>query len=186
MHPIRLVSTDDLRRTRLTVFFRYLLAIPHFIWLMLWGIAAYLALIASWFATLFAGQTPAGLHGFLSRYLRYSTRVSAYTYLLADPFPPFSDAGAYPIDLEIDPPAPQGRALTFFRYIVALPAMLVAGILGYLLGLLAFLGWFAALFTGRMPGGLANLGRYCLRFQMQTNACIFLLTARYPSFSFEG
>lgn len=132
--------------------------------------------------------------------------MSAYTYLLADPFPPFSDAGTYPIDLEIGPPAPQSRALTFFRYIVALPALLVAVktsaadvvllgflplllvnfILGLPLLLLAFLGSFAALFTGRMPGRLANLGRYCLRVQMQTNAFFFLLTDRYPSFSFEG
>ena len=28
-HPIGLVVTDDLRRSRLTVFFRYLLVIPH-------------------------------------------------------------------------------------------------------------------------------------------------------------
>src|SRR5207244_7288926 len=34
-YPVRLVVTDDLRRTRLTVFFRLLLAIPHFIWLSL-------------------------------------------------------------------------------------------------------------------------------------------------------
>ena len=28
---------DDLQRSRLTVFFRLLLGIPHFIWLVLWG-----------------------------------------------------------------------------------------------------------------------------------------------------
>ena len=31
-HPVRLVVRDDLRRTRLTVLFRLLLAIPHFFW----------------------------------------------------------------------------------------------------------------------------------------------------------
>ena len=39
-HPIRLILSDDLSRTRLTVFFRLILAIPHLIWLGLWGIAA--------------------------------------------------------------------------------------------------------------------------------------------------
>ena len=48
-HPVRLVVTDDLRRSRLTVFFRLLLAIPHFIWLSLWGIAAEIALVIAWF-----------------------------------------------------------------------------------------------------------------------------------------
>ena len=31
-HPVRLVVSDDLQRNRLTVFFRLILAIPHFIW----------------------------------------------------------------------------------------------------------------------------------------------------------
>ena len=36
-HPVGLVVTDDLRRSRLTVFFRLILAIPHFIWFVLWS-----------------------------------------------------------------------------------------------------------------------------------------------------
>ena len=36
---MRLTVTDDLRRSRLTVFFRLLLGIPHFIWWTLWTIA---------------------------------------------------------------------------------------------------------------------------------------------------
>ena len=35
--PIRLTVADDLRRSRLTTFFRLLLAIPHLVWLLLWG-----------------------------------------------------------------------------------------------------------------------------------------------------
>lgn len=31
MHPIALIVDDDLKRTRITVFFRMLLAIPHLI-----------------------------------------------------------------------------------------------------------------------------------------------------------
>ena len=37
-HPIGLIVTDDLQRNRLTVFFRLLLAIPHFIVVILWGV----------------------------------------------------------------------------------------------------------------------------------------------------
>ena len=37
---------DDLRRSRVTVFFRLPLAIPHFVWLALWAIAAVFAVIA--------------------------------------------------------------------------------------------------------------------------------------------
>ena len=42
-HPIQVVVTDDLRRSRLTVFFRGLLVIPHLIVLILWSIAAEIA-----------------------------------------------------------------------------------------------------------------------------------------------
>ena len=40
-HPIRLLVTDDLHRSRLTVFFRLPLSIPHFFWLGLWSIVAF-------------------------------------------------------------------------------------------------------------------------------------------------
>src|SRR5690606_24946810 len=40
-HPVRATVADDLRRNRLTVFFRLLLALPHLVWLALWGIAAF-------------------------------------------------------------------------------------------------------------------------------------------------
>ena len=33
-HPVQLVVEDDLQRNRLTVFFRLILAIPHFIWVV--------------------------------------------------------------------------------------------------------------------------------------------------------
>ncbi len=84
-----LIITDDLRRfARLTVFFRLLLVIPHLIWLAIWGIAVYFAVIIAWFAALFTGRVPEGIHNFNSSYLRYLTRVSGYYFLLANPFPP--------------------------------------------------------------------------------------------------
>jgi hypothetical protein len=182
-HPIRLVVTDDLRRSRLTVFFRLILVIPHYVWLYLWGIAACFAWIAAWFAALFTGRVPDGLHGFLASYLRYQTYVCAYLYLLADPFPPFSSSAGYPVSLEVDPPERQSRWVTFFRGILAIPALLIGTVLSYLLGLLAFLAWFACLFTGRMPEGFENLGAYCLRYYEQMYAYLYLLTSRYPSLS---
>jgi uncharacterized protein DUF4389 len=182
-HPVRLIVNDDLQRTRLTVFFRLLLAIPHLIVCMLFAIVAYLLAIVNWFATLFAGRSPQGLHDFQARFLRYSTHVYAYMFLLADPFPPFGGSEAYAVDLEVAPPQDQGRLGVFFRIILAIPALILRGVLDYLLQILAFLGWFACLFTGRMPEGMRNLGAYCLRYQAQTFAYVLLLTDRYPSLS---
>ena len=67
-HPIHLVVTDDLERNRLTVFFRLLLAIPHFVWLLLWGIAVWFAVLAAWLVGIFTGRVPDGLHGFIASF----------------------------------------------------------------------------------------------------------------------
>src|SRR5207248_2224685 len=83
----RLVVNDDLQRNRLTVFFRLILAIPLLLWAVLWAVIAVLAYIVNWFATLFMGQSPEGLHNFLATFLRYTTHVRAYTLLVADPYP---------------------------------------------------------------------------------------------------
>jgi hypothetical protein len=182
-HPIRLVVNDDLQRNRLTVFFRLLLALPQFLWLLLWGIVALLALIVNWFATLIKGQSPEGLHNFLATYLRYGTHVSAYALLIADPFPGFGGQPGYPIDLEIDPPQPQNRWTVAFRLILVIPAYIVAGILGYLSRALAIFSWVVALILGRVPEGLRNFAAFALRYEQQTTGYVFLLTQRYPSFN---
>lgn len=181
-HPVQLEVTDDLKRNRLTSFFRLILAIPHFIWAGLWGIAALLAVVVSWFTTLATGQTPQGLHDFIARYLRYSTHTNAYLYLVADPFPAFTPEAGYPIDLHIAPPAPQRRVVTAFRIILAIPVLVVATVLGYLLQVLAIISWFTAVFTAKVPLGVRNLSAWCLKFTMQTYAYAGLLTERYPSF----
>ena len=182
-HPLRLQVNDDLQRSRLTVFFRLILFIPHAIWLYLWGIAAELAVVVAWIVALVTGRVPDGLHGFLAAYVRYLTQVTAYVTFVADPFPGFSGAPGYPVDLEVAPPAPQNRLVTLFRLLLAIPAFLVAGVLGFVLRVIAVLGWFACLALGRMPEGMRNLGSYCLRYEAQTNGYVFLLTEKYPSFS---
>jgi len=181
-HPIRLIVNDDLQRTRLTVFFRLILAIPLLLWLTLWGVIATLALIANWIATLISGRSPEGLHGFLATFLRFTTHVRAYILLIADPYPGFTGReGTYPIDLEVDPPEQQSRLTVFFRIILALPALLLTNIFSNLSQLLAIFSWFIALVTGRVPEGLRNFAALALRFETQTYGYVLLLTARYPS-----
>jgi hypothetical protein len=183
-HPIRLVVNDDLQRNRLTVFFRLILAIPLFLWAVLWGVIALLAYIVNWFATLIMGRSPDGLHNFLGTFLRYTTHVRAYTLLVADPYPPFTGKqGTYPIDLEIDPPERQNRLTVFFRGILAIPALFLSNLLSQLNQLLAIFSWFIALVTGRVPEGLRNFAALAMRIETQTYAYVLLLTSRYPSFN---
>jgi len=179
--PVRMEVTDELRRSRLTVFFRLVLAIPHLVWLTLWGVLALLVAIVNWLATLILGTSPNWAHRFLSRYVRYQLHVSAFLYLVGNPFPGFVGApGTYPIELHVAERRRQNRWTVLFRAILAVPALILAAVFGQLLAVVAFLGWFAGLFTARMPLGLRNAGAYALRYSSQANAYFLLVTGAYP------
>ncbi len=180
-HPIELTVTGDLARSRATVFFRGLLVFPHVLFLYLWALAAGLTLIVAWVVAVFIGRVPGPLHRFLAAYLRYSARVSAYLLLIANPFPPFSGAeGRGVVDVSIEPAARQSRWKIFFRLLLAYPASLLINAFQLVTFTLAFLGWFYCLVTGRMEPGMQKLNALLLRYQVQTNGYIFLLTDRYP------
>jgi hypothetical protein len=181
-HPIGLIVSDDLKRSRVTVFFRLLLVIPHVIWLELWGIVVSFAVLFAWFAALFTGRVPEGLHNFIAGFLRYSTRVYAYFFLLADPWPPFSGKpGGYPIDVRVDGPVSQSRVTVFFRILLAIPALILAGDFRTVNEVVAVLGWFYCLVTGKMNEGMRNISAWLLRYETQTYGYIMLVTSRYPS-----
>ena len=88
--------------------------------------------------------------------------------------------GSYGIDVEIDPPERQRRLTILFRFLLAFPAFVVASALGGVAAVIAFLAWWYALFTARMPEGMRNLGVTCLRYSAQTYAYSLLVTGRYP------
>jgi hypothetical protein len=173
--------SDDLRRSRLTTFFRLLLAIPHIVWLLLWGIAAFFAVLANGIVTVIRGTSPQGLHNFLARYLRYQIHVYAFLQLVANPFPGFTGTpGSYPVDIEIDGPQRQNRWVTFFRLFLAIPALIMSSALTTAAWLGAFFSWFHGLFRAQVPRGLRNLGAYELRYQAQVYGYLYLLTSKYP------
>jgi hypothetical protein len=180
-HPVRLTNDDRLRRSRLTVFFRVLLFFPHYIWLSLWGAAAYVAVIVNWFATLVLGRSPRFLHRFISAYIRYQTHAYAFLMLIGNPFPGFVGApGSYPIDLEIDPPKRQSRWITLFRGLLFFPALVIAYALLLVLFAVSIYIWFVALLFGRAPVGLRNLGAFVVQYWAQMYAYLYLVTDRYP------
>lgn len=70
---------------------KWLLAIPHYIVLIILYLFALIAVIVSWFAILFTGSYPKGLFDFVVGVGRWSLRVQAYAFLLVtDRYPPFS------------------------------------------------------------------------------------------------
>lgn len=89
-YPVRLNLEYPERLSRLLIFVKWLLIIPHlFIWSFV-GIAAAVAIVIAWFAMLITGQYPRGLFDFVTGAFRWLYRISAYTYLMTDKYPPFS------------------------------------------------------------------------------------------------
>jgi hypothetical protein len=179
-HPVVLEVDDDRRRSRLTTFFRFFLTVPHIVWLLLWGVLAFLAVVAQWFFALVTGRTASPLHRFLAAYVRYQTHVGAFLFLVANPFPGFTGRQGYPVDVFLPPASRQSRWVTLFRFFLALPAFILNGALNWLVIGAGFGGWFAALAIGRMPEGLRNAGAHALRYNAQVSAYASLLTGRYP------
>jgi len=69
---------------------KWLLAIPHYIVLIILTILAVLAVVVAWFALLFTGRYPKGLFDFVVGVGRWGLRVQAYAFLLVtDRYPPF-------------------------------------------------------------------------------------------------
>jgi hypothetical protein len=77
-------------RDRVSVAFRLILAIPHFIVLAFVMLAWCITTIVAWFLILFTGEYPAGLYEFGVGSLRWLIRLQAYLLLLVDDYPPFS------------------------------------------------------------------------------------------------
>jgi hypothetical protein len=197
-HPVRLVVTDDLQRTRLTVGLRALLAIPHYIWLGLWTIVAFLAGILNWVLTLLLGRSPSWLHHFLAAYVKYVTQLYAYLRIAANPYPSFDAPDGYPIDVQIESPARQRRLTVLVRLLLAIPALVIAQLLGGTAnvgfrrsslsslsvgGLGSFVSvaaWFVGVAQRRTPRGLRDAAAYSLSYGAQTWAYVLLLTDRYP------
>lgn len=90
-YPVELAIGDPAGpRPRLTVFFRPLMVIPHYVVLFFVFLAWCATTIAAWFAILFTGAYPQAFYQFGVGALRWRMRVEAYTLFLVDEYPPFS------------------------------------------------------------------------------------------------
>ncbi len=71
---------DDLNR--LLPLLKWLLAIPHYVVLLVLDIVAFVVVIVVWFAILFTGRYPRGMSGFVEGVIRWNNRVNAYAFTL--------------------------------------------------------------------------------------------------------
>jgi hypothetical protein len=197
------VQPQATERNRVTVAFRFILAIPHMLLVGgpgfgigvgvgvggdrtgVLGMVAAVAAFINWFIIVFTGRANEGLLSLQQYYLRWRARALAYEALLRDEYPPFGD-GDYPVSADF-PAVSEGRNrwTVGFRFLLVIPQAIVLFFVLIAWVVTAIIGWFAVLFTGRYPDGLWRFGQGVMRWILRVEAYMLLLRDEYPPFSLQ-
>ncbi|MFN8036404.1 MAG: DUF4389 domain-containing protein [Acidimicrobiia bacterium] len=205
--PVRLVGHVDAHLSRWLWLVKWILLVPHFVALFVLWAAFVVASIVAGFAILFTGRYPRSLFDFNAGVLRWTWRVSFYSFAAfgTDRYPPFTlgDVPDYPARLEIAYPERLSRGLVLVKWwLLAIPHYVV---LAVLLGGSAFAargsGWaangpglvtwlalvavVALLFVGRYPRGIADLVVGLNRWVYRVIVYVALMTDEYPPFRLD-
>src|SRR5689334_13326991 len=109
--------------------------------------------------------------------------MSAYTYGSAGPAQVPAVGAPAPVLVSFAGPSPQSRVTVLFRIFMAIPQLIVVYMLGVAAYVITFIGWFGALFTGRLPVFAADFLTGYLRWLSRVQAYVYLLTDEYPPFT---
>lgn len=160
--------------------FRAPLLVPHYLVLTVWILLVVPAVAVAWLALLIEGRLPSFLHRFLGAFLRYQGQVTAWFGLLSARYPDPLHTLEHPFRIDLPERQRQPRLVTLLRLPLALPALVLTSVFNVVLSLASVAVWFVALALGRTTAGLQELGTFCLRYQLETQAYVTLLTPAYP------
>jgi hypothetical protein len=186
-HPVTFDVAYPERLSRVLIFFKLFLIIPHLIAISLLYVALYMLTILAWFGVLFTGRYPKAFFEFTSGVLRWQANAVAYAALLRDEYPPFSwEPGEYPLALDIPRPERQSRFRLFVRLFTVIPNQFVLQFVSIGWAFTTFLAWFAILITGRYPRGLFKFSVGVGRWYQRQIAYYLLLRDEYPPYSINA
>ncbi len=195
-YPVSLEAELDSNLSRWLWLVKWFLIIPHVIVLaILWIVVGILTVVA-FFAVLFTGKYPRGIFDFIVGVLRWTWRVSYYSYsaLGTDRYPPFSLKDEdYPARLDIEYPERLSRGSVLVKWILGIPHFLVVAVFqggvgprfGGLNSLLVLFAAVVLLFAGRYPRDIFVLVVGINRWSLRVAVYALLMRDEYPPFRLE-
>jgi hypothetical protein len=210
VYPLRVEGELDAHLSRWLWLVKWVLMIPHVIALVFLWITLVVLTVVAFFAILLTGRYPRAIFNFNAGVLRWSWRVSFYSYsaLGTDRYPPFTlaDAPDYPARLDVEYPQALSRGLVLVKWwLLALPHYLIVAVFvggawagfnaagnhaewtsgGGLIGLLVLIAGVVLLFTSRYPRSIFDLVMGMNRWVYRVAAYAALMTDAYPPFRLD-
>lgn len=208
-YPVHVQGAWEPHLSRWLWLVKWVLAIPHYVILLLLWVAFLLVSIVAFFAILITGSYPRPLFDFNVGVLRWNWRVTYYTHgaLATDQYPPFTldEVEDYPAHLHVDYPQHLSRGLVLVKWwLLAIPHYIIlAFIVGGaatatsqatesdwlweagLIGVLVLFTGVILLFTGTYLKGLHDLLLGLNRWVIRVAAYAGLMTDKYPPFRLD-
>ncbi|WP_343599239.1 DUF4389 domain-containing protein [Mycobacterium sp.] len=204
-YPVRVRADLDPALSRWRWLVKWILAIPHYVVLLVLHVGVVVVTVIAFFAILFTGRYPRPLFDFRLGVMRWRWRVAFYALIAlgTDKYPPFSlkPNAEYPADLEVDYPERLSRGLVLIKWwLLAIPHFLILLVfftagwrffaidpdesVGYdvppLIVILLLIAMVGLLFTGRYPKGLYDFVIGINRWAIRVRAYTTLMRDEYP------
>ena len=208
--PVRLEGAPVPQVSRTLWLVKWLLAVPHYVALIVLGFGAVFVWLWALVAIVVTGRYPRAAFDYLVGFLRWGWRVVYYLYNAGatDAYPPFTlaDVPSYPARLDVDYPQQLSRGLALVKWwLLAIPHYVLLALLfgfttqrqqieghlssGYnwpgVVPLLVLFALITVAVTGIYPQRLYDVVMGLNRWRFRVLAYVLLMTDVYPPFRLD-
>ncbi len=186
-YPVQVEADLLPEYSRFMPLIKWLLLIPQYIVLFFLAIGAMFVIFIAFFAILFTGKFPKGMWDYLVGVHRWALRVAGYQLLITDKYPAYSmdEQPEDTVRLYAAYPETVERWRPFVAWLLIIPYLFVAALIGWVGSICSFIAFFTIIFTKKIPEGLFDVIRISLVWQMRAGFYNYWLSTEYPPFEWD-